>query len=71
MHIRIIVERHEDGYVAYPIGIWGVIIGEGDTAEAAVADVTSAIKCHAETFGEASLWSDDRVLQVELREARV
>jgi hypothetical protein len=29
--IRIIVEKHSDGYIAYPIGIKGVVIGEGDT----------------------------------------
>ena len=30
---RIIVEKHPDGYVAYPEGIDGVVIGEGDTYE--------------------------------------
>jgi len=29
--IEIIVEKHSDGYVAYPIGLKGVVIGEGDT----------------------------------------
>ena len=48
--IRIIVEKHSDGYVVYPIGIKGVVIGEGDTYEEAVKDVKSAIKFHIETF---------------------
>ena len=48
---KIIVEKHTDGYVAYPIGLKGVVVGEGDTYAQAVADVTSAIKFHIETFG--------------------
>ena len=39
---KIIVEKHPDGYVAYPVGMNGIVIGEGDTYEEAVADVTSA-----------------------------
>ena len=38
-------------YVAYPIGLKGVVVGEGDTYAQAVDDVTSAIKFHIETFG--------------------
>ena len=48
---KIIVEKRLDGYVAYPIGLKGVVVGEGDTREEAVADATSAIEFHIETFG--------------------
>jgi predicted RNase H-like HicB family nuclease len=48
---KIIVEKHPDGYVAYPVGMKGVVIGEGNTYEEAVGDVTSAIRFHIETFG--------------------
>jgi predicted RNase H-like HicB family nuclease len=48
---KIIVEKHPDGYIAYPLGIKGVVVGEGDTYEEALADVKSAIKFHIETFG--------------------
>ena len=48
---KIIVEKHADGYVAYPLGIKGVVVGEGDTYEEALADVKSAIQFHIETFG--------------------
>ena len=51
-HIKIVVERHDDGYIAYPIGLKGIVIGEGDSFEEAFADVKSAIKFHIETFGE-------------------
>ncbi|BAU09563.1 hypothetical protein LEP3755_00340 [Leptolyngbya sp. NIES-3755] len=51
-NIKIIVEKHPDGYVAYPLGIEGVVVGEGDTYEEALADVKSAIRFHIETFGK-------------------
>ena len=37
--IKVIVEKHADGYVAYPLGLKGVVVGEGDTYEEALADV--------------------------------
>ena len=49
---KIIVEKHPDGYIAYPLGVKGVVVGEGDNYEEALADVTSAIRFHIETFGE-------------------
>ena len=49
--VKIIVERHPDGYVAYPLGLKGVVVGEGDSREEALADVKSAIRFHVETFG--------------------
>jgi predicted RNase H-like HicB family nuclease len=52
--IKIIVEKHPEGYVAYPLGLKGVVVGEGDTYEQALADVQSAIRFHVETFGEES-----------------
>ena len=48
---KIIVERHEEGHVAYPLGLKGIVVGEGDTYEDAVADATSAIEFHIKTFG--------------------
>lgn len=50
--VKIIVEKHPDTYVAYPLGIRGVVVGEGDSYEAAVADLRSAMQFHLETFGE-------------------
>jgi predicted RNase H-like HicB family nuclease len=49
---KIVLEKHSDGYVAYPLGLKGVVVGEGDTYEQALADVHSAIAFHIETFGE-------------------
>jgi hypothetical protein len=47
---KIIVEKHPDGYVAYPLGVNGVA-GEGDTYEAALGDVASAMQFRDEIFG--------------------
>ena len=49
---KIIVEKHFDGYVAYPLGFKGVVVGEGETYEEALADIKSAISFHINTFGE-------------------
>lgn len=71
MHpFKIIVEKHPDGYVAYPVGMKGIVIGEGDTYEEAVADVTSAIRFHIETFGKDAC-SDDEIIDARLAEVVV
>ncbi|MBI2556793.1 MAG: type II toxin-antitoxin system HicB family antitoxin, partial [Planctomycetes bacterium] len=41
---KIIVEKHSDGYVAYPLGLKGVVVGQGDSYEEALSDVKSAIR---------------------------
>lgn len=69
-HIKIIVEKHPEGYVAYPLGLKGVVIGEGDTYEEAMADVKSAIKFHIETFGKEALESDE-IMETFLAEVEV
>ncbi len=67
-NIKIIVEKHTDGYVAYPLGIQGVVVGEGDTYEAALANVKSAIRFHIETFGETVLEPESLVLEAFVAE---
>lgn len=69
--LKIIVEKHADGYIAYPLGIKGVVVGEGDTYEEAVADVKSAIKFHVETFGGDVLENQPQVLEAFIAEAAV
>ena len=66
---KIIVEKYADGYVAYPLGIKGVVVGEGDTYEQAVADMNSAIKSHIETFGAEVLEMEDPLLDVSISES--
>ena len=50
--IKIVVEQHPEGFLAYPLGLNGIVVGEGDTFEEALADVTSAIRFHIETFSD-------------------
>lgn len=69
--LKVIVEKHTDGYVAYPLGLKGVVVGEGDTYEAALADVRSAIRFHIETFGPDVFESDSPVLEAFVAETGV
>lgn len=57
--IKIIVEKHPDGYIAYPIGLQGVVIAEGDTYEEALAEIRSAIQFHIESFGHEAFENND------------
>jgi predicted RNase H-like HicB family nuclease len=68
---KIIVEKHPDGYVAYPLGLKGVVVGEGNTYEEALADVKSAIRSHIETFGKDVLDGESPVLEAFVAEAGV
>ena len=51
--LKVVVERHADGTVAYPLGIHGVVVGQGETYDEALEDVRSAIAFHREAFGPA------------------
>lgn len=68
---KIVVEKHPDGYVAYPLGLKGVVVGEGSTYEEALTDVKSAIRFHVETFGRDMLEADSPVLEAFVAEAGV
>ncbi|HPO07171.1 MAG TPA: type II toxin-antitoxin system HicB family antitoxin [bacterium] len=68
---KIIVEKHPDGYVAYPLGLKGVCVGQGDTYEEALADVKSAIAFHIETFGAEVLEGEMPVLEAFVAEAGI
>ena len=48
--IKIVIAKESDGYVGYPLGIEGVVAGEGDTYEEALADTASALLFHLKTF---------------------
>jgi predicted RNase H-like HicB family nuclease len=69
--MKIVIEKHPDGYVAYPLGLKGVVIGEGDSYDEALEDVRSAIRFHIETFGKSALEEDAPVLDAFLVEEKV
>ena len=68
---KIIVEKHPDGYVAYPLGLKGVVVGQGDTYMTALEDVRSAVAFHVQTFGDESIADDSPVIEAFVAEAGV
>lgn len=69
--IKVIVEKNSAGYIAYPLGVKGVVVGQGDSYEEALADVKSAIRFHIESFGSEVLETDPPVLEAFIAEAGV
>ena len=69
--IKVIIEHAEDGYIAYPLGMKGVVVGQGDTYEQALVDVTSAIQAHLREFGPESLQPDGTAIEAFVAEAEV
>lgn len=69
--IKIIVEKHPEGYVAYPVGLKGIVVAEGDTYEEALADVKSAIEFHVETFGSEVLDEGEMAQEVFITETGI
>jgi predicted RNase H-like HicB family nuclease len=69
--IKIIVEKHPDGYIAYPLGLKGIVVGQGDTYDEVLADVKSAIQFHIETFGTEMLELEPKVLEAFIAETKV
>ena len=70
-NLKILVEKHPDGYVAYPLGLKGVVVGQGETYEEALSDVKSAICFHVESFGGAVLEVEPPILEAFVAEARI
>jgi len=52
MSIKFVVERNSHGYIAYQLGVQGIVAGQGATYQEALEDAKSALKFHVETFGE-------------------
>lgn len=68
---KVIIKKYAEGYVAQAVGFQGAVVGEGETYEEALADVTSAIRAALETFGEGALDQEFPVLDVTVAEVRV
>lgn len=49
--LKIVISKQEDGYVGYPIGLEGIVVGQGDTYEDALENTKSAIRFHIKSFG--------------------
>lgn len=68
---KIIIQRSEEGYVAYPLGLKGVVVSDGDTFEEALKNVRSAIAFHIETFGDEVLEEVAEPENIYIAEAEV
>lgn len=69
--IKCIVEQHSDGFVAYPLGRKGVVVGQGDTRDAALADAQSAARFHRDTFGIEVVEDGSDLIDAEMVEAGI
>lgn len=70
-NIKIVVEKHPDTYVAYPLGLKGIVVGQGDSYESALDDITSAIQFHLETFGSEAFEIDPPIIEAFIAEAGI
>lgn len=50
LSVKIVIAKEKEGYVGYPLGIEGVVVGEGGTYEEALSDTASALLFHLKTF---------------------
>ena len=69
--LKIIVEKHEDGYIAYPLGMKGAVVAQGDTYNEALQSVKSAIDFHIESFGLSAFEDSEDILEAFIAEANV
>lgn len=67
---KIVIEKHLDGYVAYPVGVVGAVVGQGETYEEALSDVKSALTSYIEVFGKGIL-EDMPPIEVFIAETRI
>ena len=69
--LKFIIEQHSDGLLAYPLGLHGIVVGEGDTYDEALSDAKSAAKFHIETFGQDAFPTDSPLVDAFIVEAGV
>jgi predicted RNase H-like HicB family nuclease len=69
--LKFIVERHSDGFLAYPLGLKGVVMGQGDSYEEALLDAKSAAEAHIEGFGAEAFDDDSDVEAASVAEGTV
>lgn len=69
--LKFIIEQHAGGFIAYPLGLHGAVVGEGGTYDEALADAKSAAKFHIETFGQDAFPGDSPLLDAFMVETGV
>jgi predicted RNase H-like HicB family nuclease len=61
-----VVEEHPDGFVSYPLGVEGAVIGDGETAEDALTSAKAALAAHIEAFGPEVLPAAEPVIDASI-----
>ena len=69
--IKVIVEKHVDGFIAYPLGLKGVVVAQGDSYEEVLREIQSAIDFHIETFGKEVFEGEDLATDVFIAETQI
>ena len=69
--LKIIVEKHPGGYIAYPEGQKGVIVAQGATFEVALSNVKSAMRSHTGPFAEETSSMDPAIIEAFVTETGV
>jgi len=69
--LKFIVEQHSDGYLAYPLGLRGVVMGQGDSYDQALSDARSAAQAHIEAFGQDAFDDDSDVEAAYVAEGEI
>ena len=64
-------EQFHSFHIAYPLELKGVVVGQGDSYEEALADVKSAIRFHIDTFGNDVLELEPPVLEAFIAETGI
>ena len=69
---KVVVEKHADGYVAYPLGfLKGIVVAQGDSYEEVLREMKSAIRFHMQTFGQDAFEQDEDIMEAFVAEASV
>jgi hypothetical protein len=58
-NIHFMVVSHRGSYTSYPLGVEGIVVGQGDTFEEALESAKSATLFHIESFGLEHLLSTE------------
>lgn len=69
--IKVIVEKHLDGFVAYPVELKGVVVAQGESYDEVLKEIQSAIDFHIETFGKQVFEGENMATEVFIAEAQV
>lgn len=70
-NLKVIVEKHADGHIAYPLGMKGAVVAQADSYDEVMENVKSAIAFHLETFGPDVLEGRDDIIEAFVAEAAI